>query len=391
MFTIEIAVLVVLLALWLRRPGSPVHWNTPVNRQGVPTAWVTIAAVGGFVASSCFVRLYRLPHGTWDAWAIWNSHSRYLYRDGPEWHLHIQNTFHGDYPLLLPVNVSRLWRYAGTEVPDLGGLFALLFVFSGVAIVAAILAELHRSSMSFWGTLLLLTTPNYVLPAVHQEADLPLSIYFAATIGLLALYFDNPARSTGALVLAGFMAGCAGWTKNEGLLFILAISIALLVPVLWRPLPTLRSYLVFLAGLALPFAVNLYFKIAIAPPNDLTSDRSAAEAIAKLFDTSRHTTILGDFAQGLWNLGGWTIPPLLPLLVFLLLKGVEHRLGLQPGWLTGVAALGIVLIGYYWVYVLTPMDLRWHLDSSLPRLLMHLWPSLVVLAGIAAAPELEMK
>ena len=44
----------------------------------------------------------------------------------------------------------------------------------------------------------------------------------------------------------------------------------------------------------------------------------------------------------------------------------------------------MVLAGYYAVYILTPMDLQWHLDSSLERLLMHFWPSALLLAGLAA-------
>ena len=36
-----------------------------------------------------------------------------------------------------------------------------------------------------------------------------------------------------------------------------------------------------------------------------------------------------------------------------------------------------MLAGYYWVYILTPVNLTWHLQTSLNRLLAQLWPSAV--------------
>ena len=387
MFTIETVLLVVLSAAWVRRHGFPFRNVRRLRGYTISITGLAIAGCCGFVLSTCLERVARIPHGGWDGWAIWNSHSRYLYRDGQQWHLHIQNTYHGDYPLLLPLNVSRLWRYAGTEVPDLGGLFSVLFVFSGVAILAAVLAGLRKTSMSFWAPLFLLTTPNFMISSVYQEADVPLSIFFLATIGLLSLYFDDPGNSRGALVLAGFMAGCAGWTKNEGLLFILAVSIALLFPIFWRPRGTLQRYLLFSAGLLLPLAVNMFFKLTIAPQNDLAGNRAIPEVVEKILNPERHATIFEDFARRSWNFGGWGIQPVLPLAVFVVLKGVHRRLLSLPAWWTGVATLGIVLLGYYCVYVLTPMDLRWHLDSSLPRLMVHLWPSFLLLMGIATASD----
>jgi hypothetical protein len=42
------------------------------------------------------------------------------------------------------------------------------------------------------------------------------------------------------------------------------------------------------------------------------------------------------------------------------------------------------LAGYYATYVISPYDLRWHLNSSLGRLLLQLWPSVLLLVGLAA-------
>ena len=46
-------------------------------------------------------------------------------------------------------------------------------------------------------------------------------------------------------------------------------------------------------------------------------------------------------------------------------------------------------VGYYAVYVLTPKDLVWHLDTSVTRLWLQLWPSLLFLLFFAAASPPE--
>jgi hypothetical protein len=40
--------------------------------------------------------------------------------------------------------------------------------------------------------------------------------------------------------------------------------------------------------------------------------------------------------------------------------------------------LTLMLVSYYLVYVTTPFDVSWHVSSSIDRLLVQLWPSLVL-------------
>jgi hypothetical protein len=49
---------------------------------------------------------------------------------------------------------------------------------------------------------------------------------------------------------------------------------------------------------------------------------------------------------------------------------------------------GLMLAGYYAVYLLSPQDLAWHLDSSLVRLLLQVWPlALLAWALVVPCPE----
>jgi hypothetical protein len=201
----------------------------------------------------------------------------------------------------------------------------------------------------------------------------------------VCLYFESAPDRLSILGLAGFMAGCAGWTKNEGLLFILAISFALLIPAFGKPRLTLRRFGAFATGLALPLAVIAFFKFTIAPQPFLFQNRHYEEIVRRVLDVDRYIKISEHFVEVFQTFGGWVQSPALPLLALLLLSGVDRRVMRNTGWLTGVMTLLIVLSGYYCIYVLSPLDLDYHLNSSYFRLLMHIWPAMLLLAGLTVS------
>lgn len=383
MFTVEAILLITLSASFVWRHGLPRPSLSALMKPRVSIFGLILAGVLVWSVSESIQRMERIPHGGWDGFAIWNSHARYLYRLGPSWQHHLQDTFHGDYPLLLPSMLARLWRYAGQDVPELGGLFGILFSFSGILLLGAVLTELRGARAGVLMALTLLTTPVYLYQATHQEADVPLSVFLLGAVALFYLYFERDEKDPGLLVLAGFMAGSAGWTKNEGLLFIVAIAVVSLLPVFRSPRATMRRAGLLFAGLLLPLAIHVFFKLAIAPANDLTGNRNTAELVQKALTLDRHAIVFGNFLEKSWQLGRQGIHPGIPILAFFVFMGIDRRVLRSSAWRSGGAILGIILAGYYWVYVLTPQPLVWHLDSSLPRLLIQLWPSVILIAGLA--------
>src|SRR5439155_22565755 len=102
----------------------------------------------------------------------------------------------------------------------------------------------------------------------------------------------------------------------------------------------------------------------------------------------RHTLILKTAATRCIRFGEWPISPWLPLLGFIAFHGIERGIMRNAGWRTSVMILGVVLAGYYFVYLVTPLELQIHLDSSLNRLLLQLWPSFLLLAGLLCKKEI---
>ena len=77
--------------------------------------------------------------------------------------------------------------------------------------------------------LFLLATAYFVRLGGDQYADIPMGFFILSTAVLLMLSEATAATggSKGLLSLAGLTAGFAAWTKNEGVLFVLAAVVAL--------------------------------------------------------------------------------------------------------------------------------------------------------------------
>ena len=381
MFTVESAVAVP--ALWYllcrkRESGEPSRTPRPAAIALILAAAMVLAAAG------LMDRIGRIPHGEWDGWAIWDTHARLLFRNGSNWKDDIKYTFHPDYPLLTPSVTARFWRFAGQVIPEAGALVGVVLALSGVAVLASTVARLRGNLSGVLLGTILVSTPLYLQHASSQYADVPLSFFFLSTIALICLYAEHSPDKR-ILVLAGFTAGCAVWTKNEGLLFAASVCASLALPVLRMRSKVSARMIPFGTGLILPLAITIFFKVAVLGESDLIGAQS--NTIGKVLDLSRHTKIIESAIGALrllgQSFGQWSISVWVPLLLFILYRGIDRRAMQNLGCRTGLMTLGIVMAGYYMVYVVTPQDLSWHLGTSIDRLLLHLWPSALLIVGLA--------
>jgi hypothetical protein len=382
MFTVE-AVFLIVAVLLLYRHHRRKEATAPL-RPWRPDLWSLIfACMMGFALTTLTTRVDRMPHGNWDGWAIWNTHARVLVRNGPEWKEQLQYTVHGDYPQLTSASTARFWRYAGHEVPEAGAVMGILLGLSCVAVLAVGLFELRDLRTGLVMAMMLIGTPHYLDHMTSQYAEVPLSFFILMTLALITVQAERAPKNRSMLALAGLSAGCAGWTKNEGLLFIAAVCAALLLPVLLRRSRISERLAPFLAGLLVPLAVIVFFKMAVPVQNDLIQAQSYEAATARITDLGRYSFIFKYFLKTFWTFGMWSLTPLIPLFLFVAVRGI-HRPGVHSsGWRVSCFVLVLVLAGYFAVFVNTPADLEGHLYSALSRLLLHLWPSFLFLVGLS--------
>jgi hypothetical protein len=214
-----------------------------------------------------------------------------------------------------------------------------------------------------------------LLHTSSQYADIPLGFLFLAAVVLFSLHDAAEGETPGLLVLAGMVLGLAAWTKNEGMLFLVVMgSLRILVSLSKRKPQESLHELIYLGTGAAPFILLVgYFKLFMAPPNDLITGTHGVDYRLNLLDLEKHGMILTAFAHQVVHFGLWFIHPLLFLILYLLFsrrKRTQVKAGVAfSGWV-----LLSVLAGYYILYLVQPLNLAYLLDASLNRLLLQLWP-----------------
>lgn len=335
------------------------------------------------------------PHGGWDAWAVWNLRARFIFLGGERWMDGFSGGLpwsHPDYPLLLPALVARAWIYAGQNTVIAPVLIAMVFTFATLGLVVSSLGILRDQTQGLIAGIVLMGTPFYLEHGASQYADIPLGFFFLSTLVLFCLAERLPASSNSWMILTGLMIGFSAWTKNEGLLFLTAIiasRLAIMAPAKERKV-FLRQAFSFTIGLAPILVMIIYFKTQLAPPNDLFSLQGLQAALGRLTDGSRYLQVGKGLAEEIVYFGNWVFSLPFLLAFYLVVVGIKLEEKDKPG--MALASLLIILCfllaGYFFVYLTSPYDLDWHLSTSLRRLFLQLWPSLLfIFFLIARTPE----
>ena len=343
-----------------------------------------------------FVR--NLPHGLDDAWAIWNLKARFLYRGGPSWGAMFAEEIawsHPDYPLLLPLTISRLYHYAGSESPVIGQMVALLFAALTIGMLGAMLWQQNDAVQAFVGIMVLAATPALLFHTAWQYADVPLAFFILTATGLTTRALakttvnDHPRPpyhlQTSGLVLAGMVASCAAWTKNEGLLFVVALVVAVsLVSAVSVDLRTAaRRGGAVLLGAAGGVALIVLVKSQLAP----TQDPIGATHFSQLLDIERHGKTITLLATRVL-LDGMMDGVFCALLATYVLVAGWRRDHLGPA---AVAALtAVIIVAVYYVIYVASSNMTWLVETTASRLLLHVWPTLIFAGLLAARSPAQM-
>jgi hypothetical protein len=321
------------------------------------------------------------PHGDVDAWGIWNLRARFLFAGGDQWRETFSLLLTGsnipDYPLLLPLTIARFWSYRGEDSLLVPAGVALLFTFAIVGLGLSSLTTLRARSQGLLTALVLVGTSFLIKHGASQYADVPLAYYILATLALFCLQDKSVADNYRLLTLAGAMAGFAAWTKNEGVLFLAAIMLVRLVLIVpkhgWACYG--RQLLAFTVGLLPVLGILVYFRTQLAPGTTPVLSQDPFVILAKLQNVANYAEVATAMAAKILRLGH---PGLVLLLLYAVLLGIRREPDKSSGSATAALTLGVVLLGYFFVFIITPfVNVRYQLDTSLDRLWLHLWPSAV--------------
>lgn len=385
----ELLLIAGLCALLFRRqrPGHTAQTRQPNEAAQSPRRRpYLLRSVFGLTAFVGVIRFCYItgqyPQGQYDAFSIWNLRARFLYRGAQYWKEFVHATVdsHTDYPLLVPASIARSWEFVGRDTLLIPCVIALLFTFGTIGLVMAAVSHLRGERQGLLAGLVLLGTPFLIFQGASQYADVPLGFFFVATAVLLFLHVESPSKNN-FLILAGMAAASAAWTKNEGILFVVLLfflfpAVGMLTegPKQWR-----SEFLALLIGAAPVSAVLLIYKLCLVARNELIARQGIASTIPRLLSVSRYHVVIHWFLSLPFFFGQWNpfiAMPLLLMFYFLLIGGRVRRKELPA---MSISTLLVILmsVGYFFVYILSPLDLTWHLGSSLDRLLLQIWPLVV--------------
>lgn len=319
---------------------------------------VFAAGIGLFLYNS-----YRLDekYGGWDAWCVWNLHARFLSGGADKWWKMFLTSFaeHTDYPLLLPgINGFFIRLSHGHGWPMITYIISISFGLATIALL--FLVNVQRNfTVAIFVFFAMAANAYYISSSVSQYADLPLAFYF-----LIALLATDQAKEHKIwLLLSAAALGCCIWTKNEGII-LASIFIAFNA----RQFFSKSGIIWFLAGISLASLVLVIFKVGYAPPNDLVGGYTAAR-FKQVFLADRYFMIGRHFRDSLMEhflfvgIG----------FVLYLVQCILERKGPSRHFYMLVSCMVV----YLYIYVLSPQDLEWHLETSQERLMIQLMPAMV--------------
>jgi len=319
-----------------------------------------------------------MPHGNWDAWAMWNTRARILaFSD------HWQDVFspylaHADYPILLPLWIAGKWRMIGSATPIIPictqiiiyiGILSLAIGFIGLS-AGAVFAAVGGVVVAIFASL-----PEYMS---WQYADPLIAFTFAASMAWL-LMPDRDDDFAG-YIAAGMCIGAPIAVKSEGVTFFVFAISALIFRLLYRSeqkIWTRRNIAGFVSGMAVPMFVFLFGKIFGASHSDMLGHFFApgSNVLQAVTDLQRHITII----RHIYHLMTPWIPLMMLSVGFVVCYSLYEKRKFEPVrlafFLIVLAQCGI----YYLAYLFTPHDLGWHLATSADRLILQISPVFLIL------------
>lgn len=373
------------------KPVKPIEFeNIALNKLIYNPVLLFITAVYLYCwlidAGIFFIDTVSEPNGLWDAWAMWNMKAKFISAAPYSWPDLFQmvnaESFHLDYPLLQTGYIARCWLLNGNNNVWVPAIISFIFTFCSIGLVSSSVSFFTTKTNGLIAGLILICTPFFMTMGDSQYADNTTGFFYLATIILLSFARNGASVKPKLLIIAGITAGLSAWSKNEGLLFITCLFASQLTRLFFTRRQTVLAELKYLFCGMLPILlVVVYYKIAIAPPNDIIHGQGQT-TLAKLCDYSRYETVFKWYISQLGTFGRWAVNPWWLFLFGILINGISFKEN-KNGLISNSILLFLMLIGFFFIYIITPLDLVFHLSSSIHRLFFQLFPSFIFLYFMA--------
>ncbi len=296
---------------------------------------------------------------------------------------------HPDYPLLIPLSETWVCLFLGSW-NDL--LVKAIFPFFYVALLVIFYFTLKRviaKRLALVSAFFLATIPHFLNYATIGYADFALTMFYASSFFYIFIWISHK-RENKYLVLAAFLAVFAVWSKHEGVFFLLInmALVSLFILLNFKDIKK-REWAGIAAFLTLPAILTciwfLYFH-SIGFSNEFVNKETLRlSVVLKNFD--RIPLILYEYQKHVFGPKKWNISYLVFLLGLMFYFRTVFRSHFKYITLSVVLALG----GYGFFYLITPLEIKYHLQTAGSRLLIHFLPITVFWIGYLANDIVKRK
>ena len=250
-----------LWATWLSHSKTANKDTLNSNRLVKLCQWIIALLIG-----MAFIQAALTPQRFWDERAIFAIKAKVIFEEGS-----INNStlvdadfvqYHPKYPLMLPLLEQHTYAILGS-VQDRWAKLWFPLLYSGLVLTFTGVCSRHFDAAWAWTCGLLLATAPVLMPDEYgflsAQADAPVACFHGIAVLYLwdAFSTSMSARHFLKPALAGFIASCAAFTKDEGIAFlmidVLSCGLALMISIVFRK----RSAFSFVMLIVFAFTASL--------------------------------------------------------------------------------------------------------------------------------------
>ena len=314
----------------------------------------------------------QFPDGRWDAIAMWNFRAKFLALGNENWNRMYFETFdysHRDYPLFLPCIIARGYNYIGKIDTFIPMFFSWFFTIICFILPYLYLKKLKNKYLAVLTVCILSFSPTFINYGCVQYADTPLAMFVLLSLYEFILWNEGNKN----LPWIGMLfAGLCIWTKNEGIPWFISYSLFVFYCLYKKDVyftTSIKKFIKLVTALLPIFISVLFVRYFARSENDIVF--GLLDRLKQIFDIERYKIIMPYywlfFKQHFWTL---FIP------IYLLTGFIDKKYNKYKYFLHIILLMFLI---YLFVYLVTPHDLFWHVDSSFDRIASVFLPSLLFL------------
>ncbi|MCC6544978.1 MAG: hypothetical protein IT392_10860 [Nitrospirae bacterium] len=369
------------------REGLLVNKKITVQPLLKDTGWPDLVLLLIILSQVVYPLLFgtAVPLRGWDALQTWAYKGKMFFYDmGISYDILKDPLTHPDYPLLIPLTFSWIYTSMGQVNDELVRMIYPLQFVSLLAIFFDAVRKVAARRFSLLFTALLSMTPIIMIHTggfvgVYTAdfvgyADLALSIFFLGAGAFFYLYMSE--GDYAYLVTAVLFLAMGAWTKNEGLVLLLIGGILITVSLAFGSKIKYKFILMtwgLLGVITLPWIIyKMYYHISSEYTPNMNTATMQSNLLRLPYIIKMFFYILfrkADLFNYSWY--GYVISSLINIR-----KSFRNPLIFLHAMILAQCA------SYIFIYLISPLDLKFHIETSLDRVFIHLTPLAILIMAL---------